>query len=394
MFSVFSKLTLKFLGNSLIDKPLIIGSNALKTATGVNVTDNTVCKAVIDNSNQFFWAINAKSQRGFNCTGTNTTKEQWIEANNYDYYECSNDNDKMDRNSSYALCPFDTTRWGSSRGKNFTDYSEEHTFKFDNQNLTQNYTCSYFAQISHSKYRQVDELHVDIELTTLTNANVEIYTYDDMEDKFTFHETLTQNAKYSQTISRNQNVYIVVIPQNDYASAVIHLKTEDPIESWEISIVTVDLFIVAVILAVLIILYFWSKRSNQNETNPNETNRDLGEPDKEGDDDIPDVENENVEPSREINMSRDQLPPISRDKDNDEESKTGSVSSRKDGANKDRPSSTDINSFKRSSSSQTLKKNDEGNAFYTIKDANLERSAHEDNNIDEEEVSVKIDNNA
>ena len=235
---------------------------------------------------------------------------------------------------------------------------------------------------------------MDIELTTLTNANVEIYTYDDMEDKFAFDKTLTQNAKHSQTITRNQNVYIVVIPQNDYASAVIHLKTEDPIESWEISIVTVDLFIVAVILAVLIILYFWSKRSNQNETNPNETNRDLGEPDREGDDEIPNIENENIEPSGEINMSRDQLPPISRDKDNDEESKTGSVSSRKDGANKDRPSSTDINSIKRSSSSQTLKKNDEGDAFYTIKDANLERSPHEDKNIDEEEVSVKIDNDA
>ena len=150
-----------------MDISFIGGWNAEKIATGVNVTDNTVWKAVIDNSNQFYWAINAKSQQGFNCTGTNTTKEQWIDAYNYDYYECSNDNDKMDRNSSYALCPFDTTRWGSVRGKNFMDFSQEHTFKFDNQNLTQNYTCTYYAKISNDAYRQIDKLHVNIDLTTI-----------------------------------------------------------------------------------------------------------------------------------------------------------------------------------------------------------------------------------
>ena len=144
------------------------------------------------------------------------------------------------------------------------DFSQEHTFKFDNQNLTQNYTCTYYAKISNDAYRQIDELHVDIDLTTISNVDVEIYAYDDIEDRFEFKTAMTQNKKHSFAISRNVHVYITVMPNGIDASAVIHLQTEDPIEGWEISIVSINLLLISALIILCIIAYIYLKRTERN----------------------------------------------------------------------------------------------------------------------------------
>ena len=232
-------------------------TNGLKEYFGTRVTYNEECKTAINSDDTYYCALNDKMDHGYSCDLT-LTKEQCIDANNYDYYECSNESTKHPEDSAFILCPESHT-CGDLEHHDFMDYGE--TLNFETYPaLNEDHVCKFSSKISQSLYRQVDSSKLKITVESLTNAAASLYLYNDLNDTFTFETSLSQSDIVYVTITRNQHAYVLVNPYDD-ASAYVKMETVDPVEIVEYFITFIPVLVVAILLGVVVIVAIMYKKS-------------------------------------------------------------------------------------------------------------------------------------